>query len=85
MDGSIAVVRTVSLVPTNITVQTGNNNLTLSWPADHTSWRLQGQTNSPGAGLGTNWFEVPGSTETNLWVIPIETLNGSVFFRLTYP
>ena len=35
--------------------------LTLSWPADHTGWRLQAQTNNPTTGLGTNWFDVPGS------------------------
>jgi alpha-galactosidase len=81
---TIAVIQAVSLVPTNITVQLGNASLTLSWPADHTGWRLQAQTNASGAGLSANWGEVSGSNATNVWVVPIDTLQGGVFFRLIY-
>jgi predicted CxxxxCH...CXXCH cytochrome family protein len=81
VDGSIAVAQTVSLVPASITVEIDPSNLALSWPADHTGWRLQAQTN----GLGTNWFDVIGSAATNLWVMPVDPLNGSVFFRMSYP
>ena len=56
-----------------------------NWPADHTGWRLQAQTNAPGAGLGANWLTVPSSTATNALSIPISKTNGSVFFRLVYP
>ena len=59
--------------------------LTLSWPADHVGWRLQVQTNSLATGLGTNWVEVPGSTTTNSLTLPVDSGNGSVFYRLTYP
>jgi hypothetical protein len=63
----------------------GSGSLTLSWPTDHTGWRLEAQTNSLAAGLGTNWATVANSSGTNKMVIPIITTNGSVFFRLIYP
>jgi hypothetical protein len=59
----------------------GANPLTLSWPADHTGWRLQMQTNL----LGTNWVDVPGATTTNLMTLPVNPANASVFYRLVYP
>ncbi len=59
--------------------------ITLSWPGDHTGWRLQVQTNTLTAGLGTNWFDVPGSTTTNSVSVPMDLMNGSVFYRLIYP
>jgi hypothetical protein len=71
--------------PTNIMFSLSGNQLTLSWPADHTGWRLQGQTNSPGVGIKTNWSDVPGSTLVNQVTIPIGPTNGSVFYRMIYP
>jgi hypothetical protein len=59
--------------------------LTLSWPADHTGWRLQSQTNSVAVGLTTNWFNVANSSTTNQMIMPITLTNGSVFYRLIYP
>jgi autotransporter-associated beta strand protein len=59
--------------------------LTLSWPANHTGWRLEVQTNSLATGLGMDWFTVTGSAATNQMALPIDALNGSVFFRLVYP
>ena len=43
IDGSIRVltVVTVNTNPTNITTSVSGSTLTLSWPADHTGWRLQ--------------------------------------------
>jgi len=84
-NGTIAVVSTVSLVPTNIALNVNGSSLTLSWPTDHTGWRLQVQTNSLDAGLGTNWFDVPGSSSTNSVLLPIDAVSGSVFYRLVYP
>ncbi len=75
----------VATNPTNITVQVAGNNLTLSWPGDHTGWRLQVQTNSLVQGLGTNWFDVAGANATNQMSIPINSTDGSVFYRLSYP
>jgi hypothetical protein len=59
--------------------------LQVSWPADNSGWILQAQTNSPGLGLGTNWYALPGSATTNQVMIPISPSAGSVFLRLIYP
>jgi hypothetical protein len=75
----------VALNPTNITASVSGNTLTLSWPADHLGWRLQVQTNSLAAGLGTNWAALPGTdlvTSTNLNINPA---NRAVFYRMIYP
>jgi hypothetical protein len=70
--------------PTNITATMVSGALNLSWPADHTGWTLQVQTNSLSTGLSTNWFNVPNSTTTNMVTVPIVTGNGCVFYRLEY-
>jgi hypothetical protein len=76
----------VSTVPVNLVARmTGTNLLTLGWPTDHTGWRLQVQTNRPTEGLSTNWWDVAGSTTTNLMTLPINATDGSVFYRLSYP
>jgi len=88
VDGSITVLTASSLVnttPTNITVSVSGNQLTLSWPLDHTGWRLQVQTNSIDVGLRSNWVDVANSTATNLVNVPISGANGSVFYRMVYP
>ncbi|HEU5397331.1 MAG TPA: LamG-like jellyroll fold domain-containing protein, partial [Verrucomicrobiae bacterium] len=76
---------TVSTVPTNIVTSVSGGVLTLSWPGDHTGWRLQVQTNSLNSGLGTNWYDVPNATLTNQVSLPISATNGSVFYRMVYP
>jgi hypothetical protein len=68
----------INYTPTNILYSVAGNLLTLSWPADHTGWFLQAQTNS----LGTNWVDLPGSSSTNLVTIPMNPINGSVFYRM---
>jgi hypothetical protein len=78
-------IRVISTLPTNIVAQLTGNALGLSWPADHTGWRLQAQTNGPAAGLGTNWVDVPAASTTNLMNFPINPLNSSVFYRLRFP
>jgi hypothetical protein len=55
--------------------------LTLAWPATHSGWRLQAQSNS----LGTNWLDVAGSTLTNRMNFPPTTAVGGGFYRLIYP
>jgi hypothetical protein len=75
----------VNTTPTNLTVVVGGGNLNLTWPADHTGWRLQAQTNPVTVGLRSNWFDVPGSTTTNQIVMPLDPANGSVFYRMVYP
>jgi autotransporter-associated beta strand protein len=71
--------------PTNITYTVSNGTMTLSWPTDHTGWRLQTQTNATLVGLGTNWFDVFDSKATNTVNLPVDVNNGSVFYRLVYP
>lgn len=71
--------------PTNITSSTTGNQLKLSWPFDHTGWKLQAQTNSLSTGLTSTWYDVPGSITTNQMVFTINPANPSVFFRLKYP
>ena len=75
----------VNTTPTTITSVRSGNSLTLSWPADHTGWRLQSQTNALSVGLGTNWADVVGANTTNQVTIPIDPASGSVFFRMIYP
>ncbi|HTV40147.1 MAG TPA: immunoglobulin domain-containing protein [Candidatus Sulfotelmatobacter sp.] len=74
--------------PTNVVFSITNGLLTLKWPADHTGWQLQAQTNSVSAGLGTNWANynpsTGPSTQTNQVAIPINLTNGTVFYRLIY-
>ncbi len=71
--------------PTNITFQISANALRLSWPADHTGWRLQAQTNDVTLGLGTNWVDVAGATGTNQMALPINPASGGVFYRMVNP
>jgi hypothetical protein len=88
INGTIVVLTAGPLVnttPTNITTSLSGNQLTLSWPADHAGWRLQVQTNSLSTGIGSNWFDVPDSTNVYQVVIPVDPANGTVFFRLIYP
>jgi len=70
----------VNTTSTNIVTSVSGNQLTLSWPLDHTGWTLQAQTN----GLGTNWFDVVGSTATNQLIQTINPANQSVFYRLLF-
>ena len=72
---SLAVIPPPTLVLTNL----GGGALRFSWTG---SFKLQAQTNSLGTGLGTNWFDYPGGTNSpvNLTVDPTK---GSVFFRLS--
>lgn len=72
----------VSVSPTNITYTFNGSNLALSWPADHTGWRLQVQTNTL---AGTNWIDVPGSSLSNYLLMPVDPTAASTFYRLVYP
>jgi autotransporter-associated beta strand protein len=67
-------------------VMTVTNGLTqLQWPADHTGWTLQAQTNSLATGIGTNWIAVAGSVLTNVVTVPFSGDHPMVLFRLTFP
>jgi Protein of unknown function (DUF642)/Bacterial Ig domain len=70
--------------PTNITVQILANLIKLSWPPNHTGWRLQVQMNDLNVGLGTNWTDVAGSSATNQMSFTINPGPVGVFYRLLY-
>jgi len=80
---NVRIVPSPSLAPVQLGLQLTNfpagNQFQLSWPADHTGWRLQMQTN----GLGTNWADVLNANYFNVLLLPMT--NGSAFFRLVYP
>jgi len=80
-----ASARPTSSAPTQLGFGTAGNQLQFNWPADHTGWQLQSQTNSLAAGLGTNWVNVAGSAQTNWVPLTVNPANGAVFFRLAHP
>ena len=77
--------RPTSSVPPPLGFATLGNQLQLDWPADHTGWQLQSQTNNLAVGLGANWVNVSSSAQTNQMVVPLSATNGAVFFRLLRP
>jgi len=80
--------RPVSPALTNLTATVSIQMLSLSWPADHTGWRLLVQTNHLAGGLSANtndWGTVSGSPATNNVGVTIERTNPAEFYRLVYP
>jgi hypothetical protein len=59
----------------------GVGTVTLSWSGE--GYRLQTQTNGL-SGAPTNWFDYPGGT-TSPVTVPVDSRNGSVFYRLVWP
>ena len=78
----ITLVSPINPTPTNIVFSVSGTNLTLSWPPDYTGWTLQSQTNDASSGISTNWVDVVNSATTNQVIVPLNTTNGSVFFRM---
>jgi len=70
-----------SSAPTQLGFATVGDELQLNWPADHTGWQLQSQTNS----LGPNWVNVSSSAQTNQMMMQLNATNAAVFFRLVRP
>ncbi len=84
--GSISLVNTNPAInpnPTNIVFSVSGNTLTLSWPADHTGWYLQVQTNNLSNGLSNNWVDVPNSQLVNTTNITVNPTNPTVFYRMS--
>jgi hypothetical protein len=80
-----ASARPTSSAPTQLGFVAAGNQFQLNWPADHTGWQLQSQTNGLAAGLGTNWVNVAGSAQTNQVPLTVNPANGAVFYRLVRP
>ena len=85
VDGTIAVVATMALNPTNLIYSLNAGTLTLSWPEDHIGWILQSQTNSLNGGLEATWYDVAGSSTGNTNVFTVDAAAPTVFFRLRSP
>lgn len=68
--------------PTNIVVSFKTNQMTLSWPADHTGWQLQ--SNSVGLTATDAWFGVSGSTTTNQITFTPDPTQTNVFYRMYF-
>ncbi len=85
VNGTLLVVSTVNTNSAPIGFNVSGGNLNLSWPTDHLGWRLLAQTNALTAGLGTNWFTWPNSTNLTSVSISIDPASPSVFFKLVYP
>ena len=82
---NVRIASAPSLVPPQIGWQMMNGQMQFSWPLDHNGWHLEMQTNAPGVGLGGKWVAVAGSQATNRFSVPLDTGNGSTFFRLVFP
>ena len=81
-DGAITVLA-VGSEPTNAPILSSSlsgSTLTLTWPLAYTSYVLQAQTNNLNIGLSTNWVTV--ITSSNTLIIPVNSANSSVFYRL---
>jgi autotransporter-associated beta strand protein len=88
IDGTLAVISIVSTMPTNLLWSVSGTNLTLSWPSDHTGWRLLVQTNHLANGVSSNtndWGAVANSQQTNQMVLPVNLSQPAEFYRLIYP
>jgi len=70
------------LVPPIIATSIKGSQLTLSWPTNYIGWLLQ--SNSIGL-LGTNWFSLPDSGNTNRAQITIQPGLTNMFYRLFLP
>src|ERR1017187_3531362 len=68
-----------------VTATVSGGVVSLSWPSDNIGWWLQVQTNSLAIGLSTNWVDLADVTMTNQMVLPLNTGNGCVFYRLLRP
>ena len=59
-----------------------NNGLQFNWPADHTGWRLQMNTDLSAPG---GWVTISNSAATNQIRLPFDPAQTNVFFRLVFP
>ena len=76
---NLVIVTGVSTNSPNINPSISGNQLTISWPSDHTGWILQSNVNlSNPAG----WIDVPGTGTNSQFIITIDPANPDVFFRL---
>jgi hypothetical protein len=81
VDGSISV---IAAGRPKLNFTPAGNNLQFSWDTSFGAFKLQAQTNSLDVGISTNWVDYPGGG-TSPVTVPIDGMNGSVFYRLVSP
>ncbi len=77
--------RPVSVALPRLSFGVAGGQLQITWPQDHTGWRLQVQTNGLTNGLAGSWATVSASNSTNQMIFPSVVTNGGIYFRLVYP
>jgi autotransporter-associated beta strand protein len=80
----IEVIATEPPTPPTLTNFFNGSSLMLSWDTAYSTYVLEGETNPISTGLTTNsadWHPVPGVSGNQI-NIPVDPVNGSVFFRL---
>jgi len=82
-NSAIAAVYSVPATPPNLAISSTGSAIQLSWPADHTGWKLQQNTNNLADPNG--WVTLSNTVATNMATIPISTSQSGGFFRLVYP
>jgi len=66
-------------LPADLQWSYAGGTLTLTW--NDPAFKLQSQTNAPGAGISTGWSDYPGGT-TSPVNVTVDPSKGSLFFRL---
>ena len=84
-DGTLRIASDTSPTPTNIALNLSGGQVTISWPSTHVGWQLQKQTNSVLVGYSTNWFNVPGTLTTNIFLEAVDPKVDCTFFRMMLP
>jgi len=77
-----------SLTPPILTATVSGANLNLTWPADHTGYRLLTQTNHLASGISSNpadWGTLSASILTNAITMPLGKTSVGGYYRLVYP
>ena len=72
---------TIPLRPLLQFYRTTTNTLLLNWTNAAGAFVLQSQTNPLAVGLGSNWFNYPGSSNSPV-IVPLDNVPSSIFFRL---
>jgi hypothetical protein len=80
-DSAEASARPLAPDPAALGVSAAGGSIHLTWPADHTGWKLQTTTNL----IHPEWTDVEESTATNAVETIIDPGNNTLFFRIVYP
>lgn len=84
-----SAVRTIAVAPVltspapEMTSVSSGGNLVVNWATNYWGYQLQVQTNSLSTGISNNWVAVPSSEYTNVWTVPLNSTDESVFYRLS--